>query len=127
MRFRHLLVANSFLYVRAHVKSGWDNKETGKAGDPRITFTNIQLLQGVMDAMAEKLSIQLDLKEIDQKLINIISTIVDGHHGKHNLRIDVYDMEESIKLSLPSRNYKVNISLDLLKELEEQQIHYKLN
>ncbi len=127
LRFRHLLVANSFIYVRAHVKAGWDNKETGKAGDPRITFTNIQLLQGVMDAMAEKLSIQLDLKDIDQKLINIISTIVDGHHGKHNLRIDVYDMEESIKLSLPSRNYKVNISLDLLKELEEQQIHYKLN
>ena len=127
LRFRHLLVANSFIYVRAHVKAGWDNKETGKAGDPRITFTNIQLLQGVMDAMAEKLSIQLDLKDIDQKLINMLSSIVDEHRGKHNLRIDVFDMEESIKLSLPSKNYKVNISQDLLKELEDQQIHYKLN
>ena len=66
MRFRHLLVANSFLYIRAHVKPGWDNKETGKAGDPRITFSNMQLLQDVMDAMAEKLSIQLNLKDIDE-------------------------------------------------------------
>ncbi|MDP4664604.1 MAG: DNA polymerase III subunit alpha, partial [Flavobacteriaceae bacterium] len=127
MRFRHLLVANSFLYIRAHVKPGWDNKETGKAGDPRITFSNMQLLQDVMDAMAEKLSIQLNLKDIDEELINAISSIIDEHNGKHNLRIEVYDMEESIKLSLPSRNYKVNISQELLKELEEQQIHYKLN
>lgn len=127
LRFRHLLVANSFLYIRALVKPGWENKETGKAGDPRITFTSMQLLQDVMNAMADKLSIQLNLEDIDETLIETIQSIIDQHAGKHHLRIDVYDMEESVKLSLPSRNYKVNISQELLKVLEDQQIHFKLN
>jgi len=57
----------------------------------------------------------------------LIQSIMDEHRGKHHLRVEVFDMEESIKLSMPSRNYKVNISQELLKILEDEQIHYKLN
>ncbi len=127
LRFKHLLVVNSFLYMRANVKPGWQNKETGKLGEPRIIFSNMQLLQDVMDAMANKLSIQLALSDLNSDLIDMIQSIMDEHRGKHHLRVEVFDMEESIKLSMPSRNYKVNISQELLKILEDEQIHYKLN
>ena len=52
------------MYVRAFIKEGWVNRETGKKGDPRIQFNNFQLLHDVMDTYAKKLSIQLDITQI---------------------------------------------------------------
>lgn len=53
LKFRHFLVPNSFVYVRAFVKEGWENKDTGGKGDPRIQFNNFQLLHDVMDSYAK--------------------------------------------------------------------------
>ena len=41
--------------------------------------------------------------------------------------VDVFDNAEKIKLTLPSRKQKVAVSKDLLDELEEQALPYKLN
>jgi len=43
------------------------------------------------------------------------------------LHFVVYEMEEAIKVNLASRKSKVEISSELLSELEAQQVHYKLN
>ena len=43
LKFRHFFVVNSFVYIRAFVKEGWVNRDTGKKGDPRIQFNNFQL------------------------------------------------------------------------------------
>jgi DNA polymerase-3 subunit alpha len=39
----------------------------------------------------------------------------------------VYELEEKVKLNMPSRKHKVNISQELLDELEKEQVSYKLN
>ena len=45
-----------------------------------------------------------------------------------NIRnIDFYDVEEKIELELPSRNTKINITSELLSNLEKQFIDYKFN
>jgi DNA polymerase-3 subunit alpha len=49
------------------------------------------------------------------------------HPGNHVLNFVVYDAKERIKLNMPSRKQKVKVSQELLSELEEQHIHYKLN
>ena len=41
--------------------------------------------------------------------------------------MDVFDTEEQIKLTLPSRKQRVEVSNKLLSALEEQNIHYRLN
>jgi len=127
LKFRHFLVQNSFVYVRAFVKEGWTNRDTGKKGDPRIQFNNFQLLHDVMDAYAKKLSIQLNIDDLEKDTIAQLQDLFRLHDGKHTLNFVVYDNAEKLKLTMPSRKQKVKISQELLTELSDFDVHFKLN
>ncbi|CAN0365330.1 unnamed protein product, partial [Ectocarpus sp. 4 AP-2014] len=49
LKYRHFLVPNSFLFIKAFIREGWVNRDTGKKGDPRIQFNGFELLHDVMD------------------------------------------------------------------------------
>ena len=127
LKFRHFLMINNFVYIRAFVREGWTNRETGKKGEPRLQFNNFQLLHDVMDAYAKKLSIQLNIKGLTEQKILELQDLLKMHKGKHNLNFVVYDDEEELKVELKSRKQKVQISQELLNELQYQDIFYKLN
>ena len=127
LKFRHFLMKNNFVYVRAYIREGWENRETGKKGDPRVQYNSFQLLHDVMDAMAKKLSIQLDVQDLSKERIKRISELLKMHKGDHKLNFVVYDNEDEVKLNMPSRKQKVKISQELLEELGHEDIHYKLN
>ena len=69
LKFRHFLMPNSFVFVRALVKEGWTNRDTGEKGDPRLQFNSFQLLHDVMESYAKKLSIQLNIKEFNEEKV----------------------------------------------------------
>ncbi len=127
LKFRHFLIRNNFVYVKVWVREGWENRETGKKGDPRLQYNSFQLLHDVMDNMAKKLSIQLDINKLDPENIQELKDLLKMHKGDHGLNITIYDHEEEIKLNMLSRRQKVRISQELLEELAAQQVRYKLN
>ena len=127
LKFRHFLMINSFIHLKAYVKEGWVNRETGKKGDPRIQFYDFKQLQDVMDSYAKKLTIKLDIARLQEKRIQILKQTLKSHQGDHPLNFIVYEMQDEIKLNLSSRKQKVKINSELLNILEEQEIHYKLN
>jgi len=127
LKFKHFLMLNNFVYIRAFVREGWMNRETGKKGEPRLQFNNFQLLHDVMDNYAKKLSIQLNIKTLSKEKIQNIKDLLRSHQGKHNLNFIVYDDDDAIKVELKSRKQKVKISQELLTELEFQDVFYKLN
>lgn len=127
LKFRHFLVKSSFVYIKLFVREGWVNRETGKKGDPRMQFNSFQLLHDVMDAYARKLSIQLNIKDLNEKRIQTLQQLFKMHKGDHALNFLIYDNEEEIKLHMPSRKQKVKISQELLYELEDNDVYYKLN
>jgi DNA polymerase-3 subunit alpha len=127
LKYRHFLVKNSFVYVKVYVREGWVNRDTGKKSEPRLQFNSFQLLHDVMDAYAKKLSIQLDIKDLKTERIAKLKDLFKIHDGNHALNFVIYDNEEEIKLNLPSRKQKVKISQELLQELENFDVFYKLN
>ncbi|MBI6117615.1 DNA polymerase III subunit alpha [Salegentibacter maritimus] len=127
LKFRHFLVPNSFVHIKIFVKEGWTNKETGKKGEPRIQFNNIYLLHDVMDQFAKKLTIQLDIADLQEEKIDWFKDVFRTHRGDHKLNFVVYEMKEQVKLHMPSKKQKVKISQELLHTLEEEQVMYKLN
>ncbi|WP_412986800.1 DNA polymerase III subunit alpha [Pontimicrobium sp. IMCC45349] len=127
LKFRHFLMISNFVYVRAFIREGWVNRDTGKKGDPRIQFNNFQLLHDVMDTYAKKLSIQVNIKDLKEDTIASLKDLLHMHQGNHALNFVVYDNKEKIKLTMPSRRQKVKISQELLNELAEQDVYYKLN
>ncbi|MCF6347821.1 MAG: DNA polymerase III subunit alpha [Flavobacteriaceae bacterium] len=121
LKFKHFLIPNSFLHIKMSVRPGW------REGDIRIQFNGIQMLQDVLEALANKLTLQLNILELDDKKVGVIEEILNDHSGKDLLNFVVYDMEEQLKLHMPSRNSKVKISQDLLNELDTKELKYKLN
>ena len=109
------------------VKEGWTNKDTGKKSEPRLQFNNIQLLHDVMETYAKKLTIQLNIDELEEDRIDGLKDLFTEHAGENKLNFVVYEMKERIKLHMPSRKQKMKISQELLNALEEQQVLYKLN
>ncbi|WP_400076357.1 DNA polymerase III subunit alpha [Winogradskyella sp. R77965] len=127
LKFRHFFVVNSFVYVRAFIKEGWVNRDTGKKGEPRIQFNSFQLLHDVMDTYAKKLSIQLNIDDLGEGKITKLHDLLRIHEGSNTLNFVVYDNKEKIKVQMPSRKQKVKISQELLHELKEHDVRYKLN
>ncbi|ARV07450.1 DNA polymerase III subunit alpha [Polaribacter sp. SA4-10] len=126
LKFKHFLVPNSFLYVRSTIQPGWTNKE-GVKGEPRLKFTDFKLLHDIMDEMCKKVTIKLPLKDVNEKTILNLESILKNNPGKQSLTFTIWDLKEEIEVSLPSRNTKIKISNEFLSTLESQQINYKLN
>jgi DNA polymerase-3 subunit alpha len=115
------------VFVKSFIREGWTNKDTGKKSDPRLQFNSFQLLHDVMENYAKKLSIQVDIKDLDKQKIIALKELLNMHPGNQALNFLVYDMKEKIKLSMSSRRQKVRVSQELISELEAQDVQFKLN
>ena len=127
LRMKHFFVPNNFIHLKIFVKEGWTNKDTGKKGEPRIQFRDISLLHDIMDKNAKKLTIQLNVQDLKTEKIDWLNDTFNTHKGECQLQFIVYDMAEQVKLKMPSRKRKVQISQELIEELEKEQFMYKLN
>ncbi|MEX0289296.1 MAG: DNA polymerase III subunit alpha, partial [Flavobacteriaceae bacterium] len=127
LKFRHFLMINSFALIKVYVKEGWVNRDTGKRGDPRLQYNHFMQLQDAMETFAKKLTIKLNIEELQEKSIQKLKDTLVSHKGSHPLHFTVYEMEEEIKVTLSSRRQKVQISSELLNTLEKNEVHYKLN
>ncbi|WP_452222307.1 DNA polymerase III subunit alpha [Lacinutrix salivirga] len=127
LKFRHFLMQNNFVYVKTFIREGWVNRETGRKSDPRLQFNSFQLLHDVLDNYAKKLSIQLNIKELEEDKIHSLKELFNMHPGNQALNFVIYDNRDQIKLTMPSRKQKVKVSQELLEELDNQQVFYKLN
>ncbi len=127
LKHRPFLVKSTFVYAKAFIKEGWVNRDTGKKGDPRIQFNSFQLLHDVMETYARKLTIQLDINDLSDDRIDGLKNLLTDHSGNHTLNFVIFEMAEKLKLHMPSRKQKVNISPELLAALENDAVYYKLN
>ncbi len=121
LKLKHFLVPNSFLYIKTTMRRPW------REGDVRVQFITMQILQDVMEKMSKKITVQLDINTLSDERIKKLKDLAKQHKGNKNLNILVYDIEEKIKITMPSRNTKVNICKELLDELLEERLKFKLN
>ena len=81
LKYRHFLLPNSFIHMKAFVREGWTNRETGKKGEPRIQYNDFKQLQDVMETYAKKLTIQLDVANLQEKRIAVLKETLVSHQG----------------------------------------------
>ena len=115
------------MYLRIIVREGWRDRETGKSGDPRVTYLSFQQLQDAISKNAKKLTLQLDLNEFNDEKVEQLKKIFKKHKGNQKLDISFFENEEKIKLTMPSENFKISINEELLSLIEEKNYHFKLN
>ena len=127
LRFKHFIDTNQFIRIKINIKEGWRNQETGRLGDPRIQFINFEMLHDVLSKNSKKITLQVDIHQLDSESIKQLKRELRGFRGDKPIFFDVIDPKKQIKLTMASRKRKVNISQELLSLLEENSWHYKLN
>ena len=121
LKFRHYLIPNTFLHIKTVMRRPWQN------GDVRVYITAVQQLQDVLSKMAKKITINLDVKTLNENRIQKIDTVIKKYKGSHNLNFAVFDAAENLKLTMPSRTFKVDITNELIEELTDNEFKFKLN
>jgi DNA polymerase III subunit alpha len=126
LKFKPFLVDNEFRQFKVNISPGWRNKD-GKLGEPRINFTDILILQDVIEKQSKKITIQLDINKLTKNNIQELDNLLKKNKGTAPINLLVYDLAEKMKLNLHSRSYKVRVDNEFLKELANRDIKFKLN
>ena len=113
--------------MRLLIKEGWRNRETGKTGDPRISFLSFQQLQDTLEKNSNKLTLQLSINDLDEKKSKEIINMFKKFKGKNQLEFAFFENDEKIKLTKMSENHKSSINEDLISKIKEKKIHFKIS
>ena len=113
--------------MRIRVAEGWRNRETGQLGQPRIKFNSFEMLQDTLKKNIKKITLLLEVNQLNEAVIWDLKNTVSLFNGDKGFHIDVFDTKGKIKLTLPSRKHRVEVSNELLSILEEKNIHYRIN
>ena len=127
LKYRHFLVVNQFIRIRIMIREGWTNRETGKVGAPRMQYLQFEMLQNTVENNAKKLTLQLEISQLEQEKIKQLEDDLRLFKGDNQLMFNVYDSNKKVKLALKSKKQKIKITSELLTLLDKNNWHYKLN
>ena len=127
LKYKHLIEENKILRLRIAVKEGWVNRETGRVGDPRIQFLNMELLDGIIDSSSKKITFKIDSSNFNENELKKLKNTLSKHKGSKPVYFDIYDSKNKYKLNMISEQAKVSITKELLVSLEQDEFRYKLN
>jgi len=129
LRYQHMLVPNSFLYISGIIQKGWMQKD-GSEGTPREKFSDFSLLTDIMDKKCKKITFKLRLYEITEERIEQLEMLLSGFTGegaKQTVSFNLISEKDRIDIEMPSRTYKLKISSELFDYLDKEGFEYKLN
>ena len=92
------MVNNQFIYFKISVKEGWINRETGKKSEPRITFQDAKFLADILPTFAKKLSIHLNILDLNPNLILKLSELFKANSGENLVNFEVLEIEKVTKV-----------------------------
>ena len=119
--FRKYLFSDYFLFVRGRVQPKPYN-------DKELEFKIISMVQlsEMRDTMIKEMHVQLPVQEVTQELIRDLSERVREARGETLFRVNVYDRDAHVSLSLFSKSYKVSLTQSLVGYLEDNDIKYSI-
>ena len=119
--FRKYLFSDYFLFIRGRVQPKPYN-------DKELEFKIISMVQlsEMRDTMIKELHVQLPVQEVTQELIGDLSERVREARGETLFRVNVYDRDAHVSLSLFSKSYKVSLTQSLVGYLEDNDIKYSI-
>ena len=101
-------------------------KYNDKIFDFRISF--IKLLPNEKDKLIENIRITVPIHDLDEPMINELSTLIKNNPGNSLLYFRVVDGSNNIALNLFSQNVRLKITKELIDYLSESEtIDFKIN
>lgn len=119
-RNQHFIQEDLLLWIRGTFDK---NEYTGKDGisrsEIRFKVREIKLLNEILDKGFDKVKIEFELKQLDTAFYEKLFGVLNKFKGKQKYEINVFDTEDKLNLSLPSKSRGVRIGKELLQALDE--------
>jgi DNA polymerase-3 subunit alpha len=113
-KFKHLLVKESLVFVRARVQSRFAN-----SSDLEIKVIGMEFLKDAADKMVKMVNLKMRLRDVKTGKVDLIESLLKEHQGKTPFKIQIYDQENGVNLAFESMKFKVKVNAQLLEELKE--------
>jgi len=122
LKFRYFLTEGTLLYIKATVKNKYNNEDLFE-----LKINGISLLAEVIEKYTNRITMNVPLYEVNEKLNNKLKTNIQKHKGKCSLRLNVYDSNEKLNVRMLTRNIFVDASTFLKAFEYEHNISFKLD
>jgi DNA polymerase-3 subunit alpha len=122
LRYKHFLTIGQMLYIKGVMKPGFRSPDQFE-----FKVNQIMLLAEVRERLLNKVTLTLKLKQLENGFLNKFHSLVQNHLGTAVLKLKIFDEEQNTGISTVSTRYKINFENEVVKELEEMGVEYKLN
>lgn len=113
---------NMYLFIRGKYQPRQYNKDVL---DFRIS--SIEQMSDVKDHLIKKINIVFPVLELNEEIINEISSLIKNNPGDTSLYFRIEDMEKQLSLSLCPNNQKFQLNRNFIRFLEDRKINFKIN
>jgi len=124
--FISYLKKDEFIYLEILVKHGYKNTD-GSSRPPFLKFNKIEWLGNMISLVYKKITFLFDIYGIEESNILNLKKVLQKHKGSKQLRFVVVDSKNNTKIELFSRKHKVEITSQLLENIEEKGWKYQLS
>ena len=97
-----------------------------KGAEFRPEVTSIISLQEAKEKLVHELVIQLYTSMIDEKLVKELDRLMEQYKGDKPLKFSIYEPKERVLVNMLSKKYKVDINSQLLFDLSQLNVKYKV-
>ncbi|MBL0308685.1 MAG: DNA polymerase III subunit alpha [Bacteroidetes bacterium] len=111
----------ALLHINGKYQTRWDGKEY------EFKIIHIELLSDIRNKFTKSFTIELIASDLNDKLMADLQAIISKYPGNTKMRMKFIDLEEGLSVGLNSSNNSIELSNELLKELDHKYVTYSLN
>ena len=118
LKFMHFLVPGNFLFIKGKVQQRpkyYKSDEFQK----EFRILQIEVLDDVREKLANALYIRWDYEMLNKDQVSQLEKLFKKHKGKKQIIFELIDSKTKSFVTLNSRNFRSNISNDLIKNLDQ--------
>ncbi len=122
MTFKTFVETNgALLHLTGKYQPRWNGDEY------EFKITKIDLLSDIRSKLTKSLTLQIHAMTVDEALADQLTAVAQKYPGNTRIKIKFIDKEEGMIVSETSSLFKIELSNELLRELEKLHIEYNLN
>ncbi|MBD3637071.1 MAG: DNA polymerase III subunit alpha [Crocinitomicaceae bacterium] len=116
MRFKHMLAIGTFVHLTGRVQ----RKKYGEELEFKVT--NLDLLTELRDKRAKTLLLTVESSDLTDIMIDELYHLVQDNSGPCSLKFIIRDHKSKSEIKMPSRNMKVSVDNDFIKEVDKLKV-----
>ncbi len=118
LKLSHFLAPGNFLFVKGDVKlKGKKFNPDGKQKEYGVQY--IELLTNLRDRLLKKIYLEFDGSLVTKETVNELEEVFEKYAGTKTVYMDLIDYNELSGVTLISRDKKVVVSTDFLKDMKD--------